>query len=81
MSEKVVFLAYSNPSKLEKDMRDCLACKKCRNKTFLLVWQGDTAFPLLECAACHNYAGYWGFAGDEQPDTPPSTEEEQPPPA
>lgn len=72
MNEKVVYLAYSNPEKLERDVRDLLACKLCRNKTYIMVWQGgkdgETSFPMLQCAACGNGAGYWGFAGDDPPD-------------
>lgn len=69
--EKVVFLAYSNPKKLEADVRDLLACMKCRNKTYIMVFQGEQSFPLLQCTACGSHAGYWGFAGDEQPDLGP----------
>lgn len=78
MTEKVVFLAYSNRSKLERDARDLLACRDCRNKTFLMVFQGEQGFPMLQCTACGNHAGYWGFAGDEQPDLDPPTESAPP---
>jgi len=69
--DKVVFLAYTNPKKLDHDARDLLACKACRNKAWSMVFQGEAAFPLLQCTACGQHAGYWGFAGDEQPDTGP----------
>jgi hypothetical protein len=68
MNEKVVFLAFANPRKLELDARDFLACKACRNKTYLMIFQGEQSFPLLQCAACGNHAGYWGFAGDTPPE-------------
>jgi hypothetical protein len=75
VTEKVVFLAYTNREKLEKDARDLLACRVCRNKTYTMIFQGDQAFPLLQCTACGNHAGYWGFAGDEQPDMDPPPDE------
>lgn len=79
MNEKVVFLAFTNPKKLEQDWCDALSCKVCRNKTYTLTWMGDEAFPLLRCAACGNHAGYWGFAGDTPPDV--GAPEESAPPA
>lgn len=57
----VVFLAYSN-EKVEPDGRDFLSCKVCRNKTFTAIYEGAEAFPLMQCAACGNHLGRFGWA-------------------
>jgi hypothetical protein len=78
VSEKVIFLAYTNPKKLEQEWRDALSCKVCRNKTYTLTWVGEQSFPLLQCAACGSHAGYWGFAGDTPPELDPPPESAPP---
>lgn len=60
MSDKVIFLAFRN-EKIEPGVREFLSCKHCSNKTFTMVWQGDDAFPLCQCAACGNHIGYVGW--------------------
>lgn len=61
MGEKVVFLAFKN-EKIEPEGRDFLACTHCRNKTYTMVYQGNNAFLLAQCAACGNHIGYVGWA-------------------
>lgn len=60
MSEKVVFLAWSN-TKVVVGGRDFLSCTPCKNKTYTIIWQGDEKFPLVQCAACGNHIGYMGW--------------------
>jgi hypothetical protein len=58
--EKVIFLAFKN-EQIEPDARDLMACKTCRNKTFTVIYEGER-FPLLQCAACVNHIGHFGWA-------------------
>ena len=62
MNEKVVFLAFKN-DQMEPDMRDLIACKVCRNKTFIVIYKLES-FPLLQCAACQTQIGHFGWTDD-----------------
>lgn len=63
MSDKVVYLAFDNPN-LKIEGRDLLACKNCRNKTY--VARTDMGeFPELECAACGAQIGAFGWVEGE----------------
>ena len=64
MSDKVVFLAFSNPN-VQADARDLIACALCRNKAFSLVHQGAEKFPKLQCTACGQYVGAIGWAHED----------------
>jgi hypothetical protein len=62
--KKVVFLKFSNEN-IDQDRRDWMACAKCQNKTYLVVYEGHEQFPLLQCAACSNHIGHFGWAHNE----------------
>ena len=62
MSEKVVFLAYKGSNVTEEHMT-VDACANCRNKTFLVIYDGQN-FPLMKCAACGQHIGRIGFADE-----------------
>lgn len=56
----VVYLAFDNPKAPEADLQ-MLACARYRNKTFTArVHSGD--FPELECAACGQSIGRFGWS-------------------
>lgn len=71
MNDNVVHLAFRN-DKIEPDVRDLLACKGCRNKTFTIVYQGAEAFPLVQCPACGCHLGCIGWATHTGTDLPGS---------
>ena len=60
MGDKVIYMAFKN-ERVEPEGRDFLACKVCRNKTFTAIYQGEQAFPLMQCAACGAHIGNIGW--------------------
>lgn len=62
--EKVVFLAFSNP-KTEVGGVEYLACRTCRNKTFLAVYDPSSGYPTLKCACCSQNCGRAGWAPED----------------
>jgi hypothetical protein len=63
MSDKVVFLAYRS-DKAETDGRELLACARCRNKAWLVVYDGHD-YPRLVCTACGTDGGTIGWVGKD----------------
>lgn len=61
MSDKVVFLKFSN-DKVEPDGPAYIACKVCRNKTYVLLSESEDSFPIMQCAVCRNRLGRIGWA-------------------
>lgn len=67
MSEdKVVFLAYSNPTVTAEGSIDLLACRRCRNKTYRHEC-GEGCAALVYCAACNQYIGKMGWIPEDDP--------------
>lgn len=66
MSDNVIRLEFKSPH-CEDDERAFLACKNCRNKTYLLVCDKPNDFPLMQCAACQQHMGRMGWAHDDDP--------------
>lgn len=63
---KIVFLAFSNPGlKLEDDGQEMMACTFCRNKTYTMVYDKLSGFPMVRCAACQREMGRMGWTHDE----------------
>lgn len=70
MSDKVVWLdkarknskieAVADPTPQERESLYVLVCDNCRNKTFVIVYQGDT-FPKLQCCVCGMVHGHIGW--------------------
>jgi hypothetical protein len=58
--DKVIYLAFKNEH-IEPDTRDLMACKVCRNKTFIVIYEPEK-FPLMQCAACETQIGHFGWA-------------------
>ena len=61
--EKVVFLAFENPEAPVSEM-SCAACRHCRNKTFKLLYAGESDFPQCICTCCGAYLGDMGWASE-----------------
>lgn len=60
MNDKNVFLAFTN-DKASQGGHDMLACKACRNKTYIARTDlGE--WPELYCAACGSRIGAFGWA-------------------
>jgi hypothetical protein len=66
VSENVIHLAFRSPH-VEDDERAMLACKNCRNKTYLLICDKLDTFPLMQCGACGMHMGRMGWAHDDDP--------------
>lgn len=62
--DKIIFLAFSNPDKVEPATITVIACRTCQNKTWVLV-EGPDQFPILRCAACGIGAGKVGWVHDD----------------
>lgn len=69
--ENVIFLQFRSPHMVE-DERAFIACKNCRNKTYLLIEDKPGTFPLMQCAACGQHMGRMGWWHDDEPDEPKS---------
>ena len=63
MSNNVVFLKYRTDA--PTDTQEILACKTCRNKTYLALYDGE-GFPRLQCAACGSHTGRFGWVDGEE---------------
>jgi DNA-directed RNA polymerase subunit RPC12/RpoP len=66
VTDNVIHLAFRSPH-VEDDERALLACKNCRNKTFLMVRDKVDWFPLMQCSACGQHLGRMGWAHDDDP--------------
>lgn len=62
--DKVIFLAFSNPEKVESASITVVACRACTNKTWVLI-EGPDKFPILRCAVCGVGAGKVGWVHDD----------------
>lgn len=72
-SDKVVYLRKSLSKEQgpistfdtpEKGSLTVLGCSNCANKTFALVYPGDT-FPKLQCCVCGQSHGHMGWVDHE----------------
>jgi ribosomal protein S27E len=61
---KVVFLAHRNEN-MDTEYTEYLACKNCRNKTYVVVYGKASEFPSMRCACCGSEAGYFGWVDEE----------------
>jgi len=62
----LIHLAFVSPH-VQDDERALMACKNCRNKTFLLIHDKPGDFPLMQCCACDAHIGRMGWAHDNDP--------------
>lgn len=64
---EVVFLAHRNDSGADTTSLEVLACKTCKNKTWMAVYEASgNGFPRMRCACCGQDAGHFGWVNDEQ---------------
>jgi hypothetical protein len=69
MSATIIELHPKPPSADYSDGLTFLACKSCRNKTYVLMYDASSAFPLMKCAACGQAMGRMGWYHDDEPET------------
>ena len=65
MSDKVVYLAYSNPNDTKTEEVSFLCCSYCTNKTYTLTYDKLSPFPMLKCCVCSAHIGRVGWAENE----------------
>lgn len=61
---EVIELKFRNPHTVDDDTH-ILACKYCRNKTYIFIYDGKDGFPLMKCAACDQHMGRMGWVHDD----------------
>lgn len=64
--EKVVYLAFHNTEKTTVGSIERLACKACRNKTFVVTYDDASEYPALRCACCGADCGRFGWAPEQE---------------
>lgn len=62
--DTVVFLAYTNPAMPQEKSMEALACKTCRNKTWVVIYTEGTNYPRLHCPICNCDGGMIGWASE-----------------
>jgi len=61
----VIHLAHRNDS-TDTDFVEYLACKNCKNKTWIALYeQACRGFPRLKCACCGQDGGLFGWVDEE----------------
>lgn len=66
MSDNVIHLKFRSPH-VEDGTRAMLSCKACMNKTYRMVLDQPSGFPMMECAGCGAHIGRMGWAHDDDP--------------
>ena len=64
MNDKVGFLAHRN-KEADTDYIEFLSCSHCKNKTYKVTYNKESEFPLMSCAACGSFVGYFGWVNEE----------------
>jgi len=69
MSDNVIELKFRSPHMAEEGFLSFIACKSCRNKTYTLIQDQNSSFPLMKCAACGQAMGRMGwYYDDDEPE-------------
>lgn len=63
-SERVVYLAWDNPTIMEDETVSMLACRQCRNKTYRIEVY-ENCGGRVYCTACGSYIGKMGWMPEE----------------
>lgn len=63
--DNVVFLKFKTPNADEEGIT-FTACKRCKNKTFTLIYDRADDFPMVRCAACGNQVGRVGWTDEDE---------------
>lgn len=69
MNNNVIELHPKPPNAEYGDGLTFLSCKSCRNKTYTLMYDASSTFPLMKCAACGQAMGRMGWYHDDDPVT------------
>lgn len=69
MSSNVIEMKFRSPHMADDDTITFIACKSCLNKTYTLVHDRVSTFPLMKCAACGQAMGRMGWYHDDDPAT------------
>lgn len=64
MSDNVVFLAFKREGSTTEETSH-LACRDCRNKTWVITWHSPDQRARLTCSVCGVYAGHIGWHEEE----------------
>lgn len=67
MSDNVIKIEFRSPHMRDADSITFICCGTCRNKTFTLVEDHRSGFPLMKCAACGQAMGRMGWIHDDAP--------------
>ena len=62
--DNVVYLAYKNQNLIEEFITN-MACKNCRNKTFVFELDVNHSSPMVKCACCGALIGRCGWSDEE----------------
>ena len=66
----IVELKFRSPHAVDGDSITFIQCKDCKNKTFTLIEDHRSGFPMMKCAACGRAIGRIGWVHDDVPDKP-----------
>lgn len=64
IGDNVVFMKF-RPEKADFEGLTFCTCAHCKNKTFIVTYDGDE-FPMMKCAACGSHLGRIGWAESVQ---------------
>jgi hypothetical protein len=68
MTENVIKLEFRSPHMRDDDSLTFIACGICRNKTYTLMNDFRSSFPIMKCAACGQAMGRMGWYHDDLPE-------------
>lgn len=66
MKNNVVYLKFAGDTPIEElGDRPVIACKECRNKTFILEYRhGGEDFPTMVCSVCNSVISKMGWCDE-----------------
>ena len=65
MADNLIFLAHRREES-KTEVTEHMACKHCRNKTWIVTWTGESELARMQCAVCGIYAGHIGWVDDKE---------------
>lgn len=66
----LIELKFRSPHVVDGESITFVCCGECRNKTFTLIEDHRSGFPLMKCAACGTAIGRMGWVHDDAPEPP-----------
>lgn len=67
MSDNVIKLEFRPPHMADDSWISFISCASCKNKTYTLVNDTLSSFPLMKCAACGQAMGRMGWYHGDDP--------------